>query len=49
LDYAVADWLSVGLRYGQTGRDSNVPEAVYDDEYIGLTIGLQTQFGAGSR
>lgn len=49
LDYAVTNWLTLGLHYGQTDRDSNVPEAVYDDEYIGLTIGLQTQFGTGAR
>lgn len=49
LDYAMTDWFSIGVRYGQSDRDSNVPEAVYEDEYIGLTIGLQTQFGSGSQ
>lgn len=49
LDYTVTDWLTLGFQYGRTNRDSNVPDAVYDDEYIGLTAGLQTQFDGARR
>ncbi|MFC1664417.1 outer membrane beta-barrel protein [Pseudomonadota bacterium] len=38
VNYNWLRWLSIFARYGVTSRDSNLPEAIWDDEYISIGV-----------